>query len=61
MSPSTRWIAVPAALAGATLTLAVRVGLRAAREARLDRSREVASVRAWENEGGALAAEAHRT
>ena len=55
MNKSIRWILVPAALAVASLALAARVGLRAAREARRDRNREVASVRDWENEGGALA------
>ena len=57
MIPPTRWIVVPAALAGATLTLAARVGLRAARETQRDRNREIARIRAWENEGGALAAD----
>ena len=60
MNHSMRWILVPAALAVASLTLAARAGLRAAREARRDRSREIASVRAWENEGGALAADTPR-
>jgi hypothetical protein len=55
MKKPMRWILVPAALAILSLTLAARVGLRAARKARLDRNREIASVRAWENEGGALA------
>jgi len=55
MNKPMRWILVPAALAVLSLTLAARVGLRAARKARLDRNRDVASVREWENEGGRLA------
>ena len=54
MNKPIRWILVPAALAVASLALAARVGLRAARLARRDRNREIASVKDWENEGGAL-------